>query len=225
MDFAMLRDEVWWANRELPRSGLVVMHSGNASGIDRERGLVLIKPSGVDYDALGPDDLVVLDLDGNRIDAADVPDGVASPLKPSVDTPHHLALYRGDEAVGGVIHTHSNHATAWAAAGRPIPCALTAMADEFGGDIPCAPYAPNVGDAIGDAILAHRTRAPGILLANHGVFAFDSTPRRALKAAAMIEDAAKTMWLAIQLGDVPVLPADEIEAWWDRYHATYGQVT
>ncbi len=223
MDLAELRQEVWWANRQLPAAGLVVMHSGNASGIDRERGLVLIKPSGVDYDSLRPEDLVVVDLDGNR--ATEAPDGVVSPLKPSVDTPHHLALYRGDETIGGVIHTHSNYATAWAAAGRPIPCALTAMADEFGGEIPCAPYAPNVGDAIGDAILAHRTRAPGILLANHGVFTFDATPRKALKAAAMIEDAAKTMWLASRLGDVPVLPPDEIEAWWDRYHSTYGQAT
>jgi L-ribulose-5-phosphate 4-epimerase len=223
MDFARLRQEVWWANRQLPTAGLVVMHSGNASGIDRERGLVLIKPSGVDYDALRPEDLVVVDLDGNR--PSDAPDGVVSPLKPSVDTPHHLALYRGDEAIGGVIHTHSNHATAWAAAGRPIPCALTAMADEFGGEIPCAPYAPNVGDAIGDAILAHRSRAPAILLANHGVFTFDATPRTALKAAAMVEDAAKTMWLAAQLGEIQVLPPDEIETWWTRYHATYGQAT
>jgi L-ribulose-5-phosphate 4-epimerase len=221
MDFAELRKEVWWANTQLPAAGLVVMHSGNASGIDRERSLVLIKPSGVDYDALRPEHLVVVDLDGTP--ATEAPDGVTSPLRPSVDTPHHLALYRGDETLGGVIHTHSNHATAWAAAGRSIPCGLTAMADEFGGEIPCAPYAPNEGDAIGDAILAHRTRAPAILLANHGVFTFDATPRKALKAAAMVEDAAKTMWLAVRLGEVPTLPPDEIETWWDRYHATYGQ--
>jgi L-ribulose-5-phosphate 4-epimerase len=221
MDFAELRQEVWRANTQLPAAGLVVMHSGNASGIDHERGLVLIKPSGVDYDSLRPEHLVVVDLDGNPADEA--PDGILSPLRPSVDTPHHLALYRGDEVIGGVIHTHSNYATAWAAAGRAIPCALTAMADEFGGEIPCAPYAPNVGDAIGDAILAHRTRAPGILLANHGVFTFDATPRKALKAAAMVEDAAKTMWLATRLGDVTALPPAEIETWWDRYHATYGQ--
>ena len=225
MDFATLRHEVWWANMQLPAAGLVVMHSGNASGIDRERGLVLIKPSGVDYDGLHPEDLVVLTLDGDPAPAGAVPDGVVSPLRPSVDTPHHLALYRGDPEIGGVIHTHSNHASAWAAVGRPIPCGLTAMADEFGGEIPCAPYASNEGDAIGDAILAHRTRAPGILLANHGVFAFDATPRKTLKAAAMIEDAAKTMWLATQLGDVTPLPPQEIELWWDRYHATYGQAT
>jgi L-ribulose-5-phosphate 4-epimerase len=225
MDFAELRREVWWANTQLPAAGLVVMHSGNASGIDRERGLVLIKPSGVDYDSLRPEDLAVVTLDGERASAADVPDGVASPLKPSVDTSHHLALYRGDPSIGGVIHTHSNHATAWAAAGLPIPCGLTAMADEFGGEIPCAPYAPNEGDAIGDGILAHRTRAPAILLANHGVFTFDATPRKAFKAAAMVEDVAKTMWLAVQLGAVASLAPDEIERWWTRYHATYGQAT
>jgi L-ribulose-5-phosphate 4-epimerase len=223
MDFATLREEVWWANVQLPAAGLVVMHSGNVSGIDREHGLALIKPSGVDYDTLRPDDLVAVDLQGERV--AETPDGVVSPLRPSVDTPHHVALYRGDEAIGGVIHTHSNYATAWAAAGIAIPCGLTAMADEFGGEIPCAPYASNERNAIGEAILSHRTRAPGILLANHGVFAFDATPRKALKAAAMIEDAAKTMWLATRLGDVPALPRDEIEKWWDRYHETYGQVS
>jgi L-ribulose-5-phosphate 4-epimerase len=211
MDFATLRHEVWLANTQLPATGLVVMHSGNASGVDREHGVVIIKPSGVDYDTLRPEDLVVLTLDGEHVPAAGVPDRVASRLKPSVDAAHHLALYRGDPMIGSVIHTHSNYATAWAAAGRPIPCGLTALADEFGGDVPCAPYAPNEGDAIGDAILAHRTRAPAILLANHGVFAFDETPRKALKAAAMVEDAAKTMWLAVQLDEVAPLPPDEID--------------
>lgn len=224
MDFALLREEVWWANTQLPATGLVVMHSGNVSGIHRESGLVLIKPSGVDYDRLRPEDLAVVTLDGDPAPADAVPDGVSTRLRPSVDTTHHLVLYRNDPDVGAVIHTHSNYATAWAASGKPIPCALTAMADEFGGDVPCAPYATNEGDAIGNAILAHRTRAPAILLANHGVFAFDATPRKALKAAAMVEDAAKTMWLAVQLGEPRPIPADEIEKWWTRYHATYGQV-
>ncbi len=225
MDFATLRHEVWLANMQLPALGLVVMHSGNASGIDRDHGVVVIKPSGVDYDTLRPEDLVVVSLDGEHVPAASVPDRIISRLRPSVDTPHHLALYRGDPAIGSVVHTHSNYATAWAAAGRSIPCALTALADEFGGDVPCAPYAANEGDAIGDAILEHRSRAPAILLANHGVFTFDATPRNALKAAAMVEDAAKTMWLAMQLGKVPALPNDEIDRWWDRYHSTYGQDT
>lgn len=225
MDFAALREEVWWTNTQLPANRLVVMHSGNASGIDRGSGLVLIKPSGVDYDRLRPEDLAVVTLEGEPAPPEAVPDGVSTALRPSVDTPHHLALYRGDPDIGGVIHTHSNFATAWAASGLPIPCALTAMADEFGGEIPCAPYADNEGDHIGDAILAHRTRAPGILLANHGVFTFAGTPRKALKAAAMIEDAAKTMWLASRLGAPAPLPPDEVEKWWTRYHATYGQAT
>jgi len=174
MEFAALREEVWWTNTQLPANRLVVMHSGNASGIDREAGLVLIKPSGVDYGRLRPEDLAVVTLDGETAQAEAVPDGVTTNLRPSVDTTHHLALYRGDPTIGGVIHTHSNFATAWAAAGLPIPCALTAMADEFGGDVPCAPYADNEGDHIGDAILAHRTRAPGILLANHGVVTLGS---------------------------------------------------
>lgn len=122
-----------------------------------------------------------------------------------------------------MVHTHSNYATAWAAAGRPIPCVLTAMADEFGGPIPCAPYADNEEDHIGEAILRHRTRAPAVLLANHGVFAFDATPRRAVKAAAMVEDAAKTTWLATSLGAEAAISDAEVEKWWVRYHATYGQ--
>ncbi len=223
MDFATLRHEVWWANTQLPATGLVVMHSGNASGVDREHGLVVIKPSGVDYESLRPEDLVVVPLDGEAVTVADVPDRIISHLRPSVDTPHHLALYRGDPSIGSVIHTHSNYATAWAAAGRAIPCGLTALADEFGGEVPCAPYAPNEGNAIGDAMLAHRTRAPAILLANHGVFTFDDTPQKALKAAVMVEDAAKTMWLAEQLDEVSLLPQEEIDRWWDRYHSTYGQ--
>jgi L-ribulose-5-phosphate 4-epimerase len=223
--FADLRKAVWSANRQLPALGLVVMHSGNVSGIDRDTGLVLIKPSGVDYDTLRPEDLAVVDLDGAAVPSDRVPDGVATELRPSVDTPHHLVLYRRDPALGAVVHTHSNYATAWAAAGRPIPCALTAMADEFGGEVPCAPYADNEGDHIGEAILAVRTRAPAVLLAGHGVFTFDATPAAAVKAAAMVEDAARTLAIAIGLGDPRALPPEEIEKWWTRYHATYGQGT
>jgi L-ribulose-5-phosphate 4-epimerase len=223
MDFGALRQEVWWANVQLPRAGLVAVHSGNASGIDREHGLVLIKPSGVDYDSLRPEDLAVVTLDGEAAPADVVPDGIASPLKPSVDTVHHLALYRRDPDIGGVVHTHSTYATAWAAAGRPIPCGLTAMADLFGGEIPCAPYLDNEGEHIGEGIIRHRTRAPAILLAKHGVFAFHASAKKAFEAAAMAEDAAKTMWLAAQMGRVEPLPPQEIAKWWDRYHSTYGQ--
>jgi L-ribulose-5-phosphate 4-epimerase len=223
VDFVSLREEVWWANRQLPERGLVAAHSGNASGLHPDTGLVLIKPSGVDYDRLRPEDLAVVTLDGHPAPADAIPDRIVSSLRPSVDTPHHLALFRADPGIGGVVHTHSSFATAWAAVARSVPCALTAMADEFGGEIPCAPYADNEGDHIGEAILRHRTRAPGVLLANHGVFAFGTSARAALKAATMIEDAAKTMWLARQLGEPTAIDPDEIEKWWTRYHATYGQ--
>jgi len=223
MDFAELRLEVWRANVALPQARLVTMHSGNASGIDRRSGLVLIKPSGVDYEKLTPADLAVVDLDGVRALPGAVPDGISSTLKPSVDTVHHLLLYKMDPAIGGVIHTHSNFATAWAAAGLSIPCALTALADEFGSEIPCCPYVDNEGDHIAKAIIERRGRGPAILLANHGVFAFDKTPARALKAAVMVEDAAKTLFLARQMGQPRLLPPEETEKWWSRYHTTYGQ--
>ena len=223
MDFEQLREEVWWANTQLPKARLVTMHSGNASGIDRESGLVLIKPSGVDYERLRPEDLAVVDLSGEPAAPERVPDRTSTQLKPSVDTVHHLLLYRKDLALGGVVHTHSNFATAWAATGRPIPCALTAIADEFGGEIPCAPYLDNEGEHIADGIMRHRTGAPAILLANHGVFTFDRSVREALKAAVMVEDVAKTLWLATCMGETPTLAPEEIEKWWARYHSTYGQ--
>ena len=223
MDFKLLRQEVWWANVQLPQAGLVTMHSGNASGVDRDRGLVLIKPSGVDYERLRPEDLSVVDLSGSPVPPDKVPDGISSRLKPSVDTIHHLLLYKKDWNLGGIVHTHSNYATAWATLGEPIPCAMTAIADLFGGDIPCAPYMDNLGENIANGMIEHRGRGPAILLAGHGVFAFDQTPRKALKAAVMVEDVAKTLWLARQLGPLKRLPAEEIEKWWERYHSGYGQ--
>lgn len=223
MDFKFLREEVWWANSQLPKAGLVTMHSGNASGIHRESKLVLIKPSGIDYDRLHPEDLAVVDLSGSPVASNQIPDGIASQLKPSVDTIHHLLLYQKDSELGGIVHTHSNYATAWATIGEAIPCALTSIADEFGGHIPCAPYLDNESENIANGILKHRTRGPAILLAGHGVFAFDKTPKEAFKAAVMVEDVAKTMWLARQLGSVKALPPEEIEKWWDRYHSRYGQ--
>ncbi|MBI4026495.1 MAG: class II aldolase/adducin family protein [Verrucomicrobia bacterium] len=219
--FRDLRREVWHANVSLSQAGLVTMHSGNASGIDRERGLILIKPSGVDYETLKSDHLALVDLDGKPVKRA--PDGVVSRFKPSVDALHHALLYRGDNRLGGVVHTHSNHATAFAAAGLAIPCVLTAIADEFGGEIPCAPYVDNEGDHIARAVFAHRGRGPAVLLGNHGVFAFDATPAKALKAAIMVEDVARTVWLARHLGELKPLPPPEIEKWWGRYHRAYGQ--
>jgi len=212
--FEQLRREVWEANRAIHRAGLVTMHSGNASGIDRRKGRVIIKPSGMDYDTLRPSDLVVTDLEGRK---------VKGKWKPSVDLPHHLYVYQHRPEIGGIVHTHSNFATSFAMLGRSIPAYLTAIADEFGDEIPCAPYVDNVGDHIGEAILKSMGNAPAVLLAQHGAFAFGATPRAAVKAAVMLEDVAKTVHLALLLGEAKPLPADEVRKWFDRYHSTYGQ--
>ena len=212
--FADLRQEAVELNQALPKAGLVTMHSGNASVLDAEAGRLFIKPSGMDYELITPENIVEVDLATGH---------VFGNLRPSVDLPHHLFLYRNLPDVRSIIHTHSNYATAFAAARRPIPLCLTAIADEFGGEVPCAPYVGNEGDEIGQAILAHRSTAPAILLGNHGVFAWGNSGKAALKAAVMVEDVAKTVWLASQLGQVVAIPADEARKWYDRYHNRYGQ--
>ncbi len=217
MDLTALREEVCQVNRMLPVAGLVTMHSGNASGLDRRSGRLVIKPSGVDYDKLSPDLLVEVVLETGEV--------VGSKLRPSVDLPHHRYLYRHMPGVGGIIHTHSNYATAIAALGRPIPVCLTAIADQFGAEIPCTPYVDNEADQIGQAILRYRNRAPAILLGNHGVFAWGPTPREALKIAVMTEDVAKTVHLALQLGQPRELPPEEVKKWYDRYRYGYGQAS
>ena len=209
-----LRQEVWEANLGIFRAGLVTMHSGNASGIDRGNGLVVIKPSGMDYDSMRPSDLVVTDLEGRIVEGK---------WKPSVDLPHHLYLYRNRPEIGGVIHTHSNYATSFALLGRSIPVYLTAIADEFGCEIPCAPYVDNQGDHIGQAILQHMGSSPAVLLGHHGVFTFGKNPRAALKAAVMLEDVARTCHLALLAGEPEPLPAGEVRKWYERYHTSYGQ--
>lgn len=209
-----LRQQVWEANQGIYRAGLVTMHSGNASGIDRERGVIFIKPSGMDYDQMKPADLVTVDLEGRKL---------RGKWKPSVDLPHHLYLYKHRPDVGGVVHTHSNHATSFALLGRSIPPYLTAIADEFGDEIPCAPYVDNAGDHIGECIVAAAGRSPVVLLGNHGVFAFGPTVAAAFKAAVMVEDVARTCHLALQLGKPKPLPPSEVKKWYDRYHSTYGQ--
>ncbi|MHB8635505.1 MAG: class II aldolase/adducin family protein [Fimbriimonadaceae bacterium] len=216
MTVAELRQEVLYANKMLPAAGLVTMHSGNASGYDPRSNTLLIKPSGVDYDRLTADALVMVDvLTGTPVGG--------SRLKPSVDLPHHLFLYRTYPELGGIVHTHSNYATAFAAVGQPIPLVLTAIADEFGGEIPCTPYVDNEGENIGEAIVKCRTQAPAILLGNHGLFAWGETPRAALKAAIMAEDVAKTIWLAKQIGTPSLLSATEALKWHERYQNRYGQ--
>jgi L-ribulose-5-phosphate 4-epimerase len=214
-----LRQQVLEANLGIYRSGLVTMHSGNASGIDRDAGVVIIKPSGMDYDQLSASQLVVTDLAGRKIQSGESGDE----LKPSVDLPHHLYLYSHCSEFGGIVHTHSNYATSFALLHRSIPAYLTAIADEFGEEIPCAPYVDNEGDHIGEAILQYRNKGPAVLLGNHGVFTFGPTPVAALKAAVMLEDVAKTCHLALCLGKPSALPAQEVRKWYDRYHTTYGQ--
>lgn len=209
-----LREEVWRMNLELPKWGLVTMTSGNVSGRDFKTGLVVIKPSGMSYDSMHPEDMVIVDLDGNVVEGK---------WRPSVDTENHLYLYRHKKEIGGVVHTHSPYATSFAALGKPIPPCLTAIADEFGGPIPVTEFASNEGDQIGCAIIKAMGRGPAVLLRNHGVFTFGPNPTAALKAAVMVEDVAKIIHLAMLLGKPEPLPPEEIEKWWDRYHKRYGQ--
>jgi L-ribulose-5-phosphate 4-epimerase len=201
---------------ELAGNGLVAWTSGNISARVAGTGLMVIKPSGVRYADLTPESIVVCGLDGSR---------VAGDLSPSSDTASHAYIYRHMPEVGGVVHTHSRYATAWAARGEPIPCVLTAMADEFGGEIPVGPFAPIGGDEIGQAVVSTLTghRSPAVLLASHGVFTIGRTPRDAVKAAVMCEDVAATVYLASTLGDVTELPADKVDALYRRYQSEYGQ--
>lgn len=209
-----LKKRVWQCNLSLREEGLVAGTSGNVSGRDPDSGRIVIKPSGVPYVDMQAEHMVIVDADGAVVEGR---------LKPSVDLENHLYLYNHDAEIHGVVHTHSSYATAFAAAGMPVPCVLTELADEFGGPVPCAPYATNQGEAIGRAILDARGRGPAVLVANHGVFTFASTCEAALKAAVMVEHAAKTVLLAMQLGDPKELPAEEISKWWSRYHERYGQ--
>ena len=213
MMLQQLRQRVWQANVALPAQGLVTWTSGNASGRDPEQNLMVIKPSGVLFEALTPADLVILDMNGNVVEGE---------RGPSSDTATHLWLYRHRPDVNGIVHTHSNYATAFAAANRPIPPVLTAIADEFGGPIPVGGYASIGGKEIGEEILRTIGTSCAILMKNHGVFTIGATVEKALKAAVMTEDVAKTVWLAYQLGDPDELSSEEIMANYDRYTNWYG---
>jgi L-ribulose-5-phosphate 4-epimerase len=209
-----LREEVWKLNLELPKQNLVAWTSGNVSGRDFESGLAVIKPSGVPYDQLTPQDLVIVDLDGQVMEGD---------LEPSVDTATHLYVYRHRPDVGGVVHTHSPYATSFAALGRPIPVYLTAIADEFGGEIPVGAYSQIGGEEIGREIVHSIGESPAILMKNHGVFTVGSTPQAAVKAAVMVEDAAKTVHLALLLGKPDLIPDQEVARAHLRYVEKYGQ--
>jgi L-ribulose-5-phosphate 4-epimerase len=209
-----LRQMVWRLHLELPRNNLVTWTGGNISARDPGSGLVVIKPSGVRYEELKPDHLVVLDVDGEVVEGN---------LKPSSDTASHLYIYRRRSDVNGVVHTHSTYATAFAALGKPIPVYLTAIADEFGGPIPCAGFALIGGEEIGKQVVEHIGESPAVLLKNHGVFTVGPDATAAVKAAVMVEDIARTVWLALQLGQPDEIPPEDVQKLHQRYKNVYGQ--
>ena len=214
MKLEALREELVALHAELPRHELVVWTGGNVSARDPGTGLVAIKPSGVRYDDLTAASMVVLDLDGQLVDGRH---------KPSSDAASHLYIYRQRPDVNGVVHTHSRFATAFAAVGRSIPVYLTAQADEFGGEIPCAGFAMIGDEQIGAQVVESIGRSPAVLLKNHGVFTVGSTATAAVKSAVMTEDIAATVWAALQLGQPDVLPDEVVERLHRRYTTEYGQ--
>ncbi|MFW6203614.1 MAG: L-ribulose-5-phosphate 4-epimerase [Actinomycetota bacterium] len=201
---------------ELVRYGLVAWTAGNVSGRVPGTSTFVIKPSGVSYDALTPESIVVCDLDGTLVDGD---------LAPSSDTAAHAYVYRHRPDVGGVVHTHSTYATAWAARGEPVPCVLTAMADEFGGEIPVGPFAVIGDDSIGRGVVSTLAghRSPAVLMRQHGVFTIGKDARAAVKAAVMCEDVARTVHIARQLGEPLPIPQGDVERLYERYQNVYGQ--
>jgi len=215
-----VREDVARLHAQLPRYELVIWTGGNISGRVPGADLFVIKPSGVDYEDLAPDNMILCDLNGTVI-----PGTPGSDRSPSSDTAAHAYVYRNMAHVGGVVHTHSTYATAWAARGAAIPCVITGMADEFGGEIPVGPFAIIGDDSIGRGIVqtlsGHRSRA--VLMQNHGVFTIGKDARDAVKAAVMCEDVARTIHIAKQLGEPIPIPQDKIDALFDRYQNVYGQ--
>ena len=211
-----LRQEVAQLHSELTRYRLVSWTAGNVSARVPGQDLLVIKPSGVDYDLLTADNMVVCDLHGRVVEGDH---------EPSSDTEAQAYVYRHLPHVGGVVHTHSPYATAWAARAEPIPCVLTMVADEFGGEIPVGPFAiigdDSIGQGIVDTLSGHRSRA--VLMQNHGVFTIGANARDAVKAAVMCEDVARTVHIARQLGDPVRIPSDAIDSLFDRYQNVYGQ--
>lgn len=214
MKLEAIRHALVGLHEELPRHNLVVWTGGNVSARDPESNLVAIKPSGVRYEDLTAESMVVVDLAGNVVEGT---------LNPSSDTASHLYIYRHRPDVNGVVHTHSRYATAFAAVGRPIPVYLTAQADEFGGEIPCAGFALIGDDSIGALVVEGIGHSPAILLKNHGVFTVGPSAVAAVKAAVMVEDIAATVWAALQIGTPDVLPEDAVEQLHRRYSTVYGQ--
>jgi L-ribulose-5-phosphate 4-epimerase len=211
-----LRQQVATLHGELTRYNLVSWTAGNVSARVPGEDLMVIKPSGVSYDDLGPDTMVVTDLHGNLVEGD---------LAPSSDTAAHAYVYRHMPEVGGVAHTHSPYATAWAARGEAIPCVLTMIADEFGGDIPVGPFALIGDDSIGRGIVdtLRDSRSPAVLMKGHGPFTVGKDARAAVKAAVMLEDVARTVHFAHQLGKPDVIDQQHVDRLYARYQNVYGQ--
>ncbi|NLI84610.1 MAG: L-ribulose-5-phosphate 4-epimerase [Propionibacterium sp.] len=215
-EIARTREDVCALHAELTRWNLVVWTAGNVSQRLYSADLMVIKPSGVRYDRLRPEDMVVCDLDGVLVDGDH---------SPSSDTAAHAYVYRHMPEIYGVVHTHSTYATAWAARGEEIPCVLTMMGDEFGGPVPVGPFAIIGDDSIGRGIVEtlRDSRSPAVLMQNHGPFTIGKTAEAAVKAAAMVEEVAHTVYVARQLGDPLPIAQDLIDRLHDRYTTVYGQ--
>ncbi|WP_449385796.1 L-ribulose-5-phosphate 4-epimerase [Cellulomonas soli] len=220
---ARTREVVATLHAELPRWELIVWTAGNVSQrvqVDpagpSEADLLVIKPSGVTYDQLTPEAMVVCDLDGNLVEGT---------RSPSSDTAAHAYVYKHMPHVGGVVHTHSTYATAWAARGEEVPCVLTMMADEFGGPIPIGPFAligdDSIGRGIVDTLSDSRSRA--VLMQNHGPFTIGRDAKDAVKAAVMVEEVARTVHISRQLGELIPIAQSDIDALYARYQNVYGQ--
>ena len=211
-----LKQDVAELHAELTRNELVIWTAGNISGRVPGADLFVIKPSGVTYDDLTTDSMVVCDLDGRLVEGD---------RQPSSDTAAHAYVYRHLPEVGGVVHTHSTYATAWCARREPIPCVLTMMADEFGGDVPVGPFALIGDDSIGRGIVEtlRGSRSRAVLMGGHGPFTIGRDARDAVKAAVMLEDVARTVHIAQQLGQVWRLDDADIDSLYDRYQNVYGQ--
>ena len=201
---------------ELPRNELVVWTAGNVSARVPGADLLVIKPSGLSYDQITADAMVVTDLSGNLVEGS---------LSPSSDTAAHAYVYQHMPHVGGVVHTHSTYATAWAARDEPIPCVLTMIADEFGGEIPVGPFAMIGNDSIGRGIVETLSghRSPAVLMRNHGVFTIGKDAKAAVKAAVMCEDVARTVHIARQIGTPVPIAQPDIDSLYARYQNVYGQ--
>ena len=209
-----LKEQLYELHLELPKNNLVKWTGGNVSSRDPATGYVVIKPSGLRYEALRPEHMVILDLDGKRVEGD---------LKPSSDTASHLYIYRHRPDINGVVHTHSPYATAFAAMGKPIPVYLTAMGDEFGGPIPCGGFALIGSEAIGQVVVESIGDSPAVLLKNHGVFTVGPSAEAAVKAAVMVEDVAHTVWIALQMGQPDEITPENVAKLHHRYTHEYGQ--